>query len=255
MSQIEFSRKFYNLLWTLTGILVVFAIFFALESWRDYKGDYPREITVEAKATAFVVPDTAQISFGLITETDTVEEAVEENNKKMNKIMEQLAELGVEKKKIKTTNYSLNPKYNYTEDEGSFQDGYTLNQGVQVRLEDFELVGDVLSLATSSGANVVGGVDFVVSDMEAAKAQAREEAIANAKEKAENIADAAGLGLGDVINYWEYSNEYYYGSGGARNFSLETMAADEMTSSFIEPQIQPGEDEIELSVTLTYRLK
>ena len=81
--------------------------------------------------------------------------------------------------------------------------GYTLEQDVQVKIRDFTKIGDILSAATSSGANVVGDLQFTIDNPEQFKEQARAQAIAQAKSNAQNLAKESGLNLGKLINVYE----------------------------------------------------
>ena len=117
-----------------------------------------------------------------------------------------------------------------------------------MKLTDFDLLGQVIADSSAAGANVVGGVEFTVEDPEMAKAEAREEAVAEAKEKAEQIAATSGLKLGDVVNYYEYS------SGGESYYPM-MYEADAVKAEGSVPSIEAGQEEVSLTVTLTYQLR
>ena len=166
--------------------------------------------------------------------------------------MDLLEELGIEKEKIKTVGYYLNPKYNWDKNHGSYQDGYRLEQTLEVKLDDFEKASEVISQATAVGVNVVGSLSFEVDDLEAVKAEAREEAIQVAKDKADQIAEVSGLNLGKLMNYYEYSDSFYGKGGGMAVAESRVFEIDEGMPSV---EIEPGEKEVTLNVTLTYRIK
>jgi len=217
-------------------------------------GSYPREISVEGEGKAFVTPDTAQISLGVYTEAKESQDAVSQNTEKVNKIILSLAEFGIAKEDIKTSNFNLYPKYNWTEDRGSVQDGYTLNQTVEVKIKDFQKIGDVIAKSAELGANTIGSVQFVIDDMTTAKEEARAEAIKKAKENAEKIAEQTGLRLGKVLNFWEYQDDYYpqpMYSNASSYREASGLGGGEMMEA---PYIEPGQDQITLKVNLSYRV-
>lgn len=254
--EIKLSKKLYILLVVFLACLVLFGI---LRIWQTYKQDpnnYPREISVEATGTASYTPDIAKVMIGVHTEGETSEIVVEENTRKMNKIMETLEGKGIEKEDIKTLNYYLDENWQWTEDRGSFQDGYILTQDLEVTFRDFEQIGDMISMVTTAdiGANIVGGITFEIEDTNETKSIARQEAIAIAKEKAEEIAEASGFELGEVVGYYEYEDYYgdYYGKGGLGEMPVMEEMYD--SASSIAPQIEPGQEELRLNVTLNYRI-
>ncbi|MEK7673527.1 MAG: SIMPL domain-containing protein [Patescibacteria group bacterium] len=247
----ELSNRLYSVILVFVVGIIAFWGFRAYEIWNADPTNYPREITVEGIGKSYVVPDIAKISLGVNTKGKTSEATMSDNTKKINAIMSELEKLGIDKKDIKTTNFYLNPNYVYQPTTGeSKQDGYILDQNIEVTVRDFEKTGDVISKSTSAGANMVGGINFTIEDRESAKTKAREEAITKAKLKAEMIEEQTGLRLGKIVNFYEYENGGdYYGKGGYS----ETMAMD--TGAAVSPDVQPGEQEVSLTVSLTYRLK
>lgn len=252
-SKLEVSQRLF--------VLLIVALVGLLMSWgfdmyqiynTAHTGGYPREITVEGLGKAYAIPDIAEITLGVDTKEKTADKAITANTEKMNKVIASLKELGIEKKDIQTTSYSLNQDYRYTELEGSVPDGYLLSQSVIVKVRDLTKTGDVMSKATSVGANMIGSIQFKLEDTEKVKELARQEGIKQAKAKATSIADATGLDLGKVINYYEYEDNYYdydYGKGGG---GVMMEAAD--TKSAPAPTIEPGQQETNLRVSVTYRL-
>ena len=241
------KRVFIMLIVFLVGLLGFWS-FRMYEIFRNSNGNYAREISVDSIGKAYVLPDVAEITLGVNTEAKTSDAAIADNTKKMNAVIEAIAKFNIDKKDIQTTGYYLNPKYNWTEDKGSVQDGYTLDQTILVKVRDFAKVGEILAATTKAGANVVSGVNFTNDDLEKAKTEARTIAIAKAKEKAKAIAEQAGLKLGKMVNYYEYTDTPYdYGKGG--------MMMAEGGGGAAVPVIEPGQKEVALTVTLTYKLK
>ncbi|MDP2951394.1 MAG: SIMPL domain-containing protein [bacterium] len=249
--QIDFSKRMFVLaavvvvgligLWTVQSIS-------SLMGW--FSGYGPKEISISAEGKATIVPDVALIRAGITTEGKDIETIVNENNTKMNAIIEAVKGLGVESKDIQTTNYSLTPRYDYLE-TGRYFRGYTLNQEIAIKVRDFTKVGDVLELSVSKGGNLIGNLQFTVDDMDKVKAVALENAIANAKEKAQSIAKASGLKLKKIINIYESGATPYYGYGMGGGVTMDVK----MESAIVAPTIEAGEQEVTVSVTLTYRIR
>lgn len=250
-SKMDLSNRLYALIAVVVAGLMIYFGFRAVEIWKNFSGYYPREISVEATGTAYVVPDVAEVVLGLGVVADTADEAVLQNTETMNKVRDVLKQLEIAPNDIKTTYYSLYENYVW-EDEKNTQEGFRLEHNLKVKVRDFEKIGEVISQSTAAGANIVSGVTFVVDDMESAKSLAREEAIAKAKEKAKEISAQSGLSLGKILNFYEYSNDYMpYGKGGAMAVSYDSAVLEESRPA---PSIEPGEEEINLTVSLTYRV-
>lgn len=246
----DFADRLYVLFAVILGAIVIFLGFRAVEIWHSIGGDYPREVNVEATASAFVVPDVAEVTLGLNVTAPTAEEAVKQNTETMDKVQKALEDLGIAQADIKTSNYSLYENYVWN-GETSKPEGYRLDHSVQVKIRDFDQIGDVIGRSTDAGANVVNNVNFIIDDLESAKSLARDEAIMKAKQKAQDISKQSGLHLGKILTYYEYSNDNYpspisYGKGGGDVMMSEAAAL---------PNIQPGQQEVSLTVSLTYRVK
>ena len=216
-------------------------------------GNYSREISVTAQGKAISAPDVAVVRVGVKTEGMKVATVVQENNEKMNAVLAALKDLKIASKDIQTINYSLNPQYDYTDKGERVFKGYALNQEVKVKIRDFAKAGDVLEKATGLGANLVGDLQFTIDDPATAKAAALQDAIGKAKAKGREISLASGLKLKKIVNIYEDYNQYpqyssSVGLGGGEAFLMKATAA-------AAPDIQAGEQEITVNVTLVYRVK
>ena len=117
-----------------------------------------------------------------------------------------------------------------------------------MKVRNFDIINSILDKATADGANTIGGIQFTIDDMEKVRAEARAKAIDQAKAKAKVLADQTGLSIDRLVDISEgYGSApvpyYAFGKGGA------TM------DSSVAPEIQTGQMEIDLSVTLTYRVR
>jgi uncharacterized protein len=201
--------------------------------------------TVTGTAEVTAVPDTAMITLGVNKSNQTVETAQKEVNEIINKITQDLKNLGVDEKDIKTSNYSVNPEYDYTEGRQTPR-GYSVAANIEVELDSVEKANSAIDAATRAGATQVGGLQFVLDDekKKELESKARKEAIAKAREKAESIAKDAGIRLGRIVDVQENSD------GGPVPFYGGAMDTKEL--SVDQTQLNPGENKVVSSVTLSY---
>jgi len=212
--------------------------------------------SVNGSGVVYAKADIANITIGFKTEVKKEAAAAsQESAEKMNAIIEVLDDLGVEEKDIKTTDYSLRPVYRWTEKDGQLLQGYEVSQNIQVKVRDLTKIGEVISRSTEKGANQVGNVNFSIDDEYELKNEARELAIQKAKEKAELMASQAGMKLGRVTSVYENDSNNYPVPMYA-NAKLE-MADDAGLggASFEINNIQTGQNEIRVEVTLVYEVK
>lgn len=217
---------------------------FSLNSVVSTKTDF---FTVNGEGKVEVSPDIAVVNVGVTAQGATVKAVQQELNTKINAVTSAIKGLGVDAKDIKNANYNINPSYDYQSGTQKIT-GYQANTNLIVKVRDLDKVNGVIDGATASGANEVGGISFDVDDKSKAENQAREQAVADAKKKAESAAKIAGFTLGRVINYQESFG------GGVRPMPMYDKAVATMEASGAPTQIEPGSSEVVVQVTLTYQL-
>lgn len=208
----------------------------------------------EGKATA--IPDSATVDLGITTQAITIADAQNKANQTANKIIDNIKKLGISEKDIKTTNYSVNPNYSQGEVQpmmypirggGNNITGYTVTQNIEVKIKPIEKTNKVVDNATASGANLIGGVNFTFSDdlQKSLEQKARQEAVNDAKTKAQSLANAGGVRLGRVVNIIENSNQ---------PIRVMPMAAGilEKTDQNAPTNITPGENSVIINVVIYY---
>lgn len=248
------TKKFLDKTFMLAAILVVGILIFLVGQMiyqnKSLEQQNQNQITVSGEGKIYAKPDVAIVSLGVNTTGATVAAVTQSNTDKMNAVITAIKNLKIDEKDIQTTNYNLTPLYNYTEAAGRIFQGYTLDQNIQVKIRDFTKIGDVLSQATSNGANLTGDLQFTIDNPEQFKEQARAKAIAQAKANAQNLAKESGVNLGKLINVYESSNPYPVmysnsakGIGGGVPEAVPT------------PVIQPGQQEIDVTINLTYQVQ
>jgi uncharacterized protein YggE len=183
---------------------------------------------------------------GVTSQGSTVEEAQDALNQNINKVIEAEKALGIPAEDIKTTNYSVQPRYDYSGETQKIV-GYDASSNVTIKVEDSSKVNEVVDTATSNGANQVGGISFEVSDPTQAQNQARDLAVEDAKKKAQEAAAAAGFTLGKIINYSESTNDNY-------PTPMYAEAARDMSTLSAPTKIEAGSSEIQMTVRLSYEI-
>ncbi|MAM11082.1 MAG: hypothetical protein CML23_11605 [Rhizobiaceae bacterium] len=170
----------------------------------------PATISISAEGDATLVPDMATVSLSVISQADDTSTAMADNASAMQKVIAALKEDGIAERDIQTANFSVSPRYEQVKaPDGSTQSeivGYEVRNGLNVRVRDLAKLGAVLDRAVALGVNSGGGIALSNSDPSAAEDEARREAVARALAKAETLAEAAGVSLGNVLSISEQSS-------------------------------------------------
>ncbi len=263
------TTKFLNKTLTLAAVLVVGILVFLVGQMmlqqKALDQQNTNQISVSGEGKVYAKPDIAVVNLGVTTEGATVAEVTKSNTIKMNAVIAAVKSLGIADKDIQTTNYNLSPVYNENViypatsvynlpnmpiSTGRTLKGYSLEQDVEVKIRDFTKIGDVLAQATTAGSNLIGDLQFNIDNPEQFKEQARAKAIAQARTSAQNIAEESGINLGKLINI----NEGYYNPSPVMYSSAKAMGGG-AAESVPAPTIQPGQQEIDVTINLTYRVE
>jgi uncharacterized protein YggE len=163
------------------------------------------ELSVVGEGKVDVTPDTAYIDVGITVNNGASVDAVQKQMSQTNNaIIDAMKKLGIAKADIKTSNYSIYPNYVY-DGRNNQLDGYNGNAQVEIRARSPQMASQVIEAATAAGANQVNGTRFVVDKPEKYREEARNKAVANAREQAQKIASNLGIRLGRVVNIVESS--------------------------------------------------
>lgn len=241
------------------AVVIFFLLLFVFAKWgpavpisvlSQQKGE-PFVVTGQGKT--FVTPDIAKVSFGIQQSGSSLKNVQETVSQKSKSLTDSFKKLGIAEDDIRTTSYNVSPEYDYTDPSARIT-GFMVSITYEVTIRDFDKVNDALSQGVATGANLIGGVSFEVNDKtQKEKVQeARKEAVAEAKEKAEDLASAAGISLGRVINIIESGGEEpirFYAAD-----RLENMAGKGPEPA-TPPEIEPGQTEINIRVTLSYEVR
>ena len=203
----------------------------------------PSAISVTGEARISVPPDLAQIDGGVISDAKTAREASDANNAAMGKVLLALKGAGIDEKDYQTSRLSLQPQSSSSRPNGPpVITGYRASNRVTIRLHDVTKLASVIDTLVGAGANDIGGISFMVSQASKLLDDAREQAIADARRKAEIYARAAGVTLGEPLNISE---------GGAP----APIVFRRMTAAPESAPIAQGEETLQLSVSVSWAIK
>lgn len=156
------------------------------------------KLTVTGQGRSSAAPDLALITLGVSTEAATAEEAMTQNSSRQKAVIDALTAEGVEARDIQTAGLSLSPKMVYDNNQPPKMVGYVAQNTVNVRVRDLDGLGAVLDRLVSTGANEISGISFAREDMAEAEDKARADAVVDARRRAELMAEAAGMRIGQI---------------------------------------------------------
>jgi uncharacterized protein YggE len=203
----------------------------------------PPAISVSGEASVSVPPDLAKIDAGVITQAKTAREASEANNAAMGKVLLALKGAGIDEKDFQTARLSLYPQYSTGNPGPNVVVGYQVSNRVTVKLRDVTRVASVIDTLVAAGANNIGGINFMVSQASKLLDDARAQAIADARRKAEIYAKAAGVELGAPLGISE--------TGATGPIQFRTIAARAAAST----PIAQGEETLHVTVSVSWAIK
>lgn len=205
------------------------------------------DVSGDSKITT--IPDQAQVNLGITINQSTVKAAQDQANQVINDVNARLGEMGIEKKDIKTENYSLYPNLDFQTGTQRIS-GYTVNANLVVTISDFAKVNQAIDMATTAGVNQIGGITFSLSDKKRTEVEteARKEAIDNARQKANELAQLSGMNLGKIVNVYEspMGNDNY-----PRPVMMDSMMK-EGAGGGVPTNVEPGSTTFNYTVTLSY---
>lgn len=164
--------------------------------------DQPRTLNVSGTGAVSVAPDTAEITVGVATTAPRARDALAANNEKTRKVFAFLRESGLGPADMQSTNISVSPQFRSRRGNEPVEPeilGYTVRNNVRATVRDLDRFGAVLDGVVSSGANTLHGIRFDISERKALELKAMAMAVDDALDRARNIAQAAGVELGPIL--------------------------------------------------------
>ena len=199
-----------------------------------------RLVTVTGEATVAVAPDAAVIRIGVNSQDKTAREASEANAKQMTAVLAAIKDTGIADRDIQTSRLSLQPQYDANKSGTARLTGFQASNQVTVKIRDIDKLPALLDHAIAAGANEMSGIEFVITEQSKLLDRARDDAIADARRKAELYAQAAGSKLGPVVSITEEGS-------AAPPRPMQAMRAGAVP-------IAPGEQTLRAMVTVSYEL-
>jgi hypothetical protein len=155
-------------------------------------------LNLNAAGEVRLAPDMATISFGVVTEAATAQEAMALNGERMTRVVAALRRAGVAERDIQTSGLNLQAQYDYQENQPPKLRGYQASNRVTVRVMDLSRTGATVDAVVAAGVNQIDGVSFGLKDPSAAENEARLKAVEALQAKARLYAQALGVQLGGV---------------------------------------------------------
>lgn len=199
-------------------------------------------ISVTGQGQVTREPDVARAQIGVERTGEDLGEVLTEANESMDAVISALTDMDIPEEDIQTQVFSIQVERDHQAEDRPIT-GYTVINRVEVTVEPLEQISEVIEEAVSAGANQVGNIAFVVEDREAAIRQAREQAIENAHETAEHLAELADVSLGSIVSISE-------SAAGAPPPVPEAVGG----AGDAAPPIEPGQQTVGLSVHVVYSI-
>ncbi len=194
-------------------------------------------------------PDIARMTAGVTTQSKDQTQATQENARKMTVLLAAIKSLKIADKDIQTQGYSVDPQYDYNNGHGQILTGYQVTNSVQVTLRDLSQAGALIDAATQAGASQVNGLSYELSNQDAVQDQALGKAVADARRRAQTMADSLGIGLGSPLSL----NDGEAASPVVPLFQMRKMAMAVSNAAPTTP-ISAQEITVTADVTLVYAM-
>lgn len=209
--------------------------------------DQPR-ISVRGSGAVSARPDMANLQVGVSIQNPSLEAAQSEAASKMDALIGNLKAAGIAEKDINTTQYNVEPVMDYRDGQAPTVTGFRVTNVVEVKIRDLSKASKLIDDLVKSGANTIYGLNFGFADPTAVMKQAREAAVKDAREKAEQLAGLNGVTLGSVL---------LVDDGGANVPPpvIEAKVANSMAQDAALPPINPGQQEVRVEVSVVYGIK
>jgi uncharacterized protein YggE len=207
-------------------------------------------IVTTGEGVVKLAPDRVWVSIAAESRARTAKEAQKANVEAMSAVLARMKSLGFPPDAIRTSGYDLQPEFDYANGRQTLR-GYVARNGVEVRVDDITIAGDVLEAAVGAGATSVGGLRFDLKDRAGAEREALRKAVVDARGRADAAAAGAGLRVDRVIRIEEQQ-------AAPIDPRPMMMARQSMVAGAPEtgaPPLNPGEIEVRATVTMTATLK
>ena len=204
-------------------------------------------LDINATGSVSRVPDLAIISAGVVTKARTASGAIAANATRMERVRAALKRAGIADRDIQTSSISLNPDYRYENNQPPVLTGYQASNTVSIKFRDIRNSGEILDALVAEGANQINGPSLTIDKPEAAYDEARTKALAVGRARAERYARSLGMRVVRLLSVSE--------SGGYRPPMPMAMMAQAERSSDAKTSIDPGTQDLEVSLAMSFELQ
>ena len=204
-----------------------------------------RQIVVQGQGVVQAAPDMAIVQVGVVQEARTAGEAMDQASRAAAGVLERIAATGIEDRDVQTANISLHPRMQHNSGNAPRVVGYVSSNNLSVRVRDLAVLGGLLDAVVGDGANSMNGLSFTIDERGPLESEARALAVADARAKAEILAEAAGVELGPVQSISEQGVGFQPQMLSRGAVAMEAMAAP----------VAAGELDIRVSVTMVFAIE
>jgi uncharacterized protein YggE len=204
-------------------------------------------LDISATGETTRVPDVAIISAGVVTRAPTAGAAIQQNSARMDRVLAALKRAGVAERDVQTSSINLNPEYRYQENKAPELVAYSASNQVSIRFRDIRNSGRILDALVAEGANQINGPTLTIDKPEAALDEARMNAIANGRARAELYARALGKRVTRLISVSE--------GGGGYPVPPPMPMVERMSAQAADTKIVAGEQKLQVNVSMVFELQ
>ena len=199
-----------------------------------------------------MTPDIAEMTFGISSTAASVSDAQKHNTDKMNTLTDKIKSAGIADADLQTKDYSAYEKTSWDSiKQISVSQGWVVSQSLQVKIRDVQKVSDIVQIGGQNGSTSINGPTFVVDDQSKYDTIARAKALADAKQKADSLAQSLGLHINQVVGYSESTDG---GTIPPMPYALDAYKTMAGSSAAPAPQIAVGTQDLTMHVNVTYLL-
>ena len=203
-------------------------------------------LDVSATGEVSRIPDVAIISAGVVTRQSTASAAIRENAARMERVLAALKHAGVADRDVQTSSINLNPEYLYQENQPPQLNGYTASNQVSVRFRDIRNSGRILDALVAEGANQINGPTLTIDKPETALDEARTQALATGRARADFYAGALGKRVVRLVSVSE----------GGGNYPVPPVPMMmEARAQSADTKIIPGEQKLQVALSMVFELQ
>ncbi len=207
----------------------------------------PRTITLAGHGEAKAQPDIAVVNAGVFTQGATAAEALAANTVSMTALFAALKAAGIAERDIQTSNFMVQPRYEYEQNQPPKLVGYDVTNAVTITVRDIAKLGGLLDQLVSAGSNQINGISLQISDPQKAADEARVAAVKDAGRKAQLYASSLSVKLGPVLSVSEGVD---YRPPGP--ITMKAVRGAEMAS---DVPIAGGEQSVTVDVNITWEIQ